>query len=216
MHKKVGLILFSVALIVAAFFGATTVYQNQKTESMKFLADQNFKLFVPDHAPKLGASAPKVYIVEFLDPECESCRWIAPYVKQLMNEYKDRAQLVVRYAPFHGNSKFAVAILEAARKQDKYWETLEMLFETQPHWGDHHNPQPERLWSFLPRIGLDIDRLKQDMEDPAIAKIIEADMADLQTLGVRRTPTFFVNGKPLLDFGPQYLRELVEQELAAK
>lgn len=213
-NNKVVILAITVLGLIAAFAAATHFYRADQTQKMKFLADKNFEHFVRDYSPRMGAEKPKVYLVEFLDPECEACRMIAPYVKDLMKDYKDRVQLVIRYAPFHSNSQFAVKILEAARKQGKYWETLDLIFEKQPQWGDHHNPQPDLIWTFLPQIkDLDVEQIKKDMNDPLILSIIEKDMEDLHFLGVRRTPSFFANGKPLQKFGPQPLRDLIEQEL---
>ena len=160
-----------------------------------------------------GNSEAKVFVVEFFDPECETCREFHPYMYDIMSEFEGKIQLIMRYAPFHGNSILAVSILEGARKQDKYWEALEILYQHQPEWGDHHNPRPELIWNYLPRLGIDIERLKNDMKDPAIQKIIEQDLKDGQTLDVRQTPTFFVNGKPLIEFGPDQLKQLIEAEL---
>jgi len=71
------------------------------------------------------------------------------------------------------------------------------------------------LWQFLPQAGLDLDRLRSDMNDPAIARLIEQDMADAKTLQVHKTPGFFVNGKPLVTFGYEQLQQLVESEVRA-
>jgi protein-disulfide isomerase len=71
------------------------------------------------------------------------------------------------------------------------------------------------IWQFLPKVGLDIERLKKDMNDPAIAKLIEQDLADAKTLNVKKTPGFFANGKPLQRFGYQQLQQLVQSELMA-
>jgi len=51
------------------------------------------------------------------------------------------------------------------------------------------------------------------MNDPEIGKIIQQDLADAKTLNVRKTPGFFVNGKPLPSFGYEQLQELVESEM---
>lgn len=51
------------------------------------------------------------------------------------------------------------------------------------------------------------------MNDPEIEKIIRQDLADVKTLNVRKTPGFFVNGKPLQQFGRKQLRSLVESEI---
>jgi protein-disulfide isomerase len=63
--------------------------------------------------------------------------------------------------------------------------------------------------------GLDIERIKNDMNDPAITKLIEQDITDAKTLNVRKTPGYFVNGKPLQTFGYQQLKELVQSEIRA-
>jgi len=161
-------------------------------------------------AMSLGEASAKVVIVEFFDPECESCRRFHPLTKMLLDEFKGQIKLVLRYAPFHPNSKFAVQILEASRKQNLYFEVLDKLYQYQPQWGDHHHPRPELIWNYLPEIaGLDVEKLKADMSDPETNKIIDQDLQDGQKLGVQRTPQFFVNGEPLLNFGYQELRELV-------
>ena len=127
--------------------------------------------------------------------------------------FKGKVQLVVRYAPFHQNSQIAIRALEAARMQGKYWEALELLFEKQPEWGNHHNPRPELIFDFLQSLNLNMERLKKDMESPLITKMIEQDYEDLRILNVRGTPSFYVNGRPLLNFGIGPLTELVKEEV---
>ena len=78
----------------------------------------------------------------------------------------------------------------------------------------HHNPQPQRIWKFLPNAGLDLEKIRNDMNDPEIAEIIQQDLADAKTLNVRKTPGFFVNGKPLPSFGYEQLQKLVESEIS--
>jgi len=163
----------------------------------------------------LGSDDAKVYIVEFFDPACETCAAFYPLVKNLIAYNPGKAKLVVRYAPFHPGSDYFVKILEAARKQGKFWETLEVMYKNQPYWASHNNPQPELIWQFLPEAGVNIEQIRNDMNDPEIAKRIEQDLADVKTLNVRQTPEFFVNGKPLPSFGYDQLKELVETEIQA-
>jgi protein-disulfide isomerase len=213
VKNKIILISVVVAFLVGGFFFAKKLYQGQEAERLGFVAKDNFKKFVPDYAPKLGPTNPEVYLVEFLDPECESCREFYPFVKMIMDENEGKVQLVVRYAPFHGNSKFAIKILEAARKQGKYWQALEVLFQYQPQWGSHHDPRPELIWKYLPEAGVDVDQIKKEMDDPATDEMIAQELKDMQDLGVRGTPTFFVNGKRLENFGLEPLRQLVRENL---
>ena len=76
--------------------------------------------------------------------------------------------------------------------------------------------QLDQIWQLLPEVGLDVERVKVDMRDPRIAAIIEQDLADAEALGVRKTPGFFVNGKPLEPFGARPLAELIKAEIREK
>jgi protein-disulfide isomerase len=96
-----------------------------------------------------------------------------------------------------------------------YEKTLDIMYKSQPYWASHHNPQPEKIWQFLRESGLDLKQLKADMNDPAIEKIIAQDLADAKTLNVRKTPGFFVNGRPLQTFGYQQLQGLIYSEIKA-
>jgi protein-disulfide isomerase len=214
MKNKSFFTVFGAAFLMGMFFVAGSMYyKNQESKRVESIVKDNFKTLVPGHAMRKGSSEGKVFVVEFFDPECESCREFNPYMHSIMADYEGKIQLVMRYAPFHGNSIFAIKILEAARKQDKYWEALEILYQHQPEWGNHHNPQPELVWNYLPRLNIDVEKLKSQMEDPGIQKIIEQDQIDGKTLDVRMTPTFFVNGKLVEPFGPDELRAAIDQAL---
>jgi protein-disulfide isomerase len=213
MNKKILIVTVSLISLIAIFIIGSKIYQNEETQRLSFIAQENFNTFVPEYSPKIGSLQPEVYLVEFLDPECESCREFYPMVKMLMKEFEGKIQLVVRYAPFHGNSEFVIKVLESARKQNRYWEALEVLFQYQPYWGSHHNPQPQLVWKYLPESGVNIDQIKEDMNDPEINQIIQQDKKDAITLGVRGTPSFFINGKPLQQFGYEPLRSAIQAEL---
>ena len=90
------------------------------------------------------------------------------------------------------------------------------MYKSQPYWASHHNPQPQKIWQFLNMVGLDLEKIKKDMQDPAIEQIIAQDMADAKTLNVHKTPGFFANGRPLQNFGYQQLQDLVFSELNAQ
>jgi protein-disulfide isomerase len=214
MNSQKKIIIASVFLLIGIFAGLAYLFNKNKQMQVDQVAFQNSDVFVRPHSPILGPNDAKVTVVEFMDPECESCRAFYPHIKHIMRKYEGKARLVIRYVPFHHNSRFAIAILEASKQQGKYWETLELLFKTQPAWGDHHNPKPELLWNYLPEVGLNIDQLKKDMQDPKIISLIETDFNDAKTLQIRGTPSFFVNGKMVMEFGTSYLEEAIEQALA--
>jgi protein-disulfide isomerase len=212
---KKTLFLSAAAILVLAFLAGIYFYSTSKTEQAGQLAQQNRAALVRDYSPVLGPADAKVEIVEFFDPACETCRRFYPYVKEILAAEPERVRLVLRYAPFHQNSDYVVALLEAARMQGKYWETLEALLESQDAWVVHHAVQPQQAWMQVQNLGLDLERLQHDMQSPEIAALIRQELADADTLKVMKTPEFFVNGKPLPSFGFEQLQALVQEELAS-
>jgi protein-disulfide isomerase len=202
------------ALLLMVFVIATLVHNTEQGERVDDMVTQNRSALVRDHSPTLGAPDARVHIVEFLDPACETCRAFYPFVKELMAAAPGRIRVIVRYAPFHDGSDQLVKMLEAAKLQGKFWETLEAMFASQPNWAAHHNPQPELVWNHLDGIGLDIEKLKADMASPAVAAAVRQDLDDARALNVTKTPEFFVNGRPMPSFGYEQLQQLVQEELS--
>ena len=210
---KYALVGITCLVLILAFVVASNYYKDSQAQKYGFLAADNAELFVRAHSQTLGSDDAKVYLVEFMDPACETCAAFAPFIQQIMAANPGKIKLVLRYAPFHEGADDFVKILEAARMQGKYWETLDLMFRTQNIWASHHNWQPEKLWALLPRAGVDVEQIRKDMHSPEIAKIIEQDMADVKALNVQKTPGYFVNGKPLQTFGYRQLHELIQTEL---
>jgi protein-disulfide isomerase len=205
----------SCVVLILGIVLTSSCNNNQDAKKQDSLANENESTFIRDHSPTLGSEDAQVALVEFFDPACEACAAFSPFVKNMMAANPGKIRLILRYAPFHTGSDYFVKILEASRKQDKYWETLDVLFKSQPYWASHHKPQPEKIWQFLPKAGLDIEQLRRDMNDPAIVQIIQQDLDDAKALKVDKTPGFFANGKPLQTFGYQQLQALVESEIRA-
>lgn len=207
--------LFIVALVglLSAFILGTLFYTAQKEEPSTPSLALDSSALMRMHSPTLGKQNAPVVIVEFLDPACETCRDFYPLVKQMMAANPDRIRLVLRYAPFHNGSDKVVAVLEAARKQGKFWPALEALLATQADWAPHHSPQVDLVWPHLQGLGLNLEQVRADMTTPEVASVIAQDLADAKALGVTMTPEFFVNGKPLPSFGYEQLKGLVDDAL---
>lgn len=201
--------------LVGGFVLASSYYRKQKAARLGFMAQENSATFVRSHSPTLGDEAAKVYLVKFTDPACETCASFSDFVKQIMAAYPGKIKLVIRYAPFHQGAGEVAAMLEGAKRQGKFWETLDALYASQGYWTHHHQVQPQLALNIVGRAGVDKARLQKDMKDPAIADALAQDLADAEALGVDKTPGFFVNGKPLVVFGARELQELIERELAA-
>jgi protein-disulfide isomerase len=216
----IAAVLVAVLLVAAAFYS-----RGQKQEQEAKVAQQvaasgvaagggDDNAFVRPHSHSLGPKDAKVTVVEFLDPECESCRAMYPIVKHLLSEYGNRVRLVVRYMPFHPNSLAAAAALEAAGEQGRYWEMLESLFLHQPRWGDHHAPRPELIPQLAEQVGLDMEAYRRSVATDVHRKIVETDRKDGESLGVKGTPTFFVNSQRVESLGYEPLKAAIDQALA--
>lgn len=213
--KRVYIIsLFIAALLLAgcADNDKTDNEQSSKnTDITKQMVDDS--TYERPHSPSIGPDSAKVTIVEFFDPACEACRVFYPVVKEIMSRHPENVRLVLRYATFHKDSETVVRLLEAARLQNVFESVLDALLEKQEEWASHHKPNVDRAWEIAESKGLNVEAAKAIMNSEAINKLIVQEMADLKTLNVRQTPTFFVNQKTLSSFGAQQLYELVVSEL---
>jgi thiol-disulfide isomerase/thioredoxin len=212
MNRRLAVVLIA-SLALAAFAAATYFHTRWRPEAPSIEVKED-RLIRP-HSPILGPTSAPVTIVEFFDPSCEACRAFYPTVKEIMATYPQDVRVVIRYADFHPASNEAIRLLEAARKQGKFQRVMEWLLLNQEQWGADGNPNPKRAWEIAGEVGLDVAQAKKDGSTSAVDAVLEQDAADVSAVGVTGTPTFFVNGKPLQNFGKQQLIELVGREVAA-
>jgi protein-disulfide isomerase len=207
----------AVAAVTGTFAGGFVYYKRSSATEAQAAAQavsESIKI-ARAGAPVFGGASAKVEIVEFFDPACEACKAFYPAVKQIINSSFGRVKLQLRYAPLHKGSDIAAKMLEAANLQGKYWPAVEAALIAQDAWASHDNPNVELLWAVFKEIGLDVDRMRKDVNAPEIQAVLDQDLAAIQALKVNKTPTFFVNDSPLLDFGADQLRALVAQKVNA-
>ncbi|CRK55335.1 Periplasmic thiol:disulfide interchange protein DsbA [Alloactinosynnema sp. L-07] len=173
----------------------------------------------PDSHKLSEATDGKVTIVEFLDLECEACGAAFPGVERLRAEYGDRVTFVMRYFPIpsHRNAELAARAVEAAGQQGKLEPMYRLMYENQPQWGDQQVSHRDTFLGFARELGLDLPRFEAALDDPATIARVRKDRDDGTTLGVRGTPTFFVNGVKFPG-APTYeaLKAAIERQLAKK
>ncbi|MBT9605110.1 thioredoxin domain-containing protein [Microbacterium sp.] len=146
------------------------------------------------------AGADAVTVVEFLDFECEACGAYYPVVEDLRLKYEGQINYVVRYFPLPGhiNSETSAVAAEAAARQGRFEEMYKRLFETQSQWGESQQSQAELFRSYATELGLDMAAYDEAVADPTTLERVRSDLEDGRVLGVDRTPTFFVDGEPLI------------------
>ncbi|MDQ3718363.1 MAG: DsbA family protein [Thermoproteota archaeon] len=138
-----------------------------------------------------GSINAPVTIVEYGDYECPYTGMAYPVVKEIMKQFDDKIYFVFRNFPLndiHPHAQHAAEAAEAAAAQDKFWEMHDYLFEHQKVLDDLH------LLEYAQKVGLDIDKFKQEMSGHIYAPLINKSLKSGIESGVEGTPTFFVNG----------------------
>lgn len=213
MNQKTIFLLVA-GILVLAFVLATVIFRNHQASTQNAFISQNQAVVERQSAPLKGPVDARVTIVEFFDPACETCRDFYPLVKKFIKQYPGKVRVMMRFAPLHPGSDQVVKMLEAAHQQGKFWQALEALFNSQDKWIMNHTSQPMRALGILNSLDIDQQKLAADMNSPEIARLVQQDIQDSQTLNVRATPEFFVNGKPMPSFGYEQLSQLVKEAVA--
>lgn len=150
------------------------------------LGEHKEKLLADPLAPVAGNPVGDVTIVEFFDYKCPYCKRVTPALIELLEADKG-VKVVFKEFPILGDSSIlASRAALAAVKQDKYLDFHNALMA---HRGDFDNAAIESLAA---SVGLDVARLKMDMEAPEIAQQIKDNRELALTLGIRSTPTFVI------------------------
>lgn len=158
----------------------------QAAASAQVLQQQRDMLEADPNAPFVGATEPSAVVVEFFDYNCPYCKRSAGDVKALL-ESDEEVRVVFREWPILGEgSVFAARAALAAREQGKYLEMHDGLMAMRGR------AEEASVLALAREIGLDIDRLVQDMEGEAVTAHIETSRGLAQALGITGTPAFVV------------------------
>jgi protein-disulfide isomerase len=212
MNKK-NLFIGISLVIVVTFIAAVAVLQTEQTSQNKNTSLDKPNIIERANAPTKGPSDAKVTIVEFFDPACETCSVFYPLVNNLIKQYPGKVKVMMRYAPLHQGSDQVVKLLEAAHLQGQFWPAVEILFANQQRWTRHHVAEPNSALALLSTLPLDSEQYMRDLNSENISHVISQDVTEGKMLKVRATPQFFVNGKPLINFGYKQLTQLVEEAI---
>jgi len=163
------------------------------------------------NAPASGAEDAPVEVVMFFDFRCPYCKsaW-QQELGVIVRSQPEGIRLGVRQLPLdiHPEARGAALASLAAARQDRYWAMFDALV-------GHEGPLGRSdFLAYATKLGLDVERFARDLDDPALAQQIAADVALADHVGVTGTPGFFINGRYYSGFAPGVLAAMVEEEQA--
>jgi len=170
-----------------------------------------FKISTRDQ-PSLGNANAAVTIVAFTDYQCPSCAAMHPLLERVVKESGDKVRLVTRDFPLniHADAFKAAEAAEAAREQGKYWEYVNVLLQNQSALS------VEKLKSYATQLGLDRARFDAALDSRKFAETVQADVDDGLKLGLKGTPSLFINGRRVTAKTYEELKASVDAALKSK
>lgn len=161
--------------------------------------------------PRLGPEDADIVIVEFMDYKCSYCRVANDWVEDVREEHGDRIQFIIKEYPILGEDS-----LEASRAAIAALQQGTDIYEA------FHNamvsssgPLPSERINQLARVsGVDVERMREAMESPAIMEHISQVRSLGQVLGVTGTPFFIVDGTIVSGANELALDQALQRALA--
>lgn len=168
-----------------------------------------------DDDPIRGSQDAVITIIEFSDYECPFCRrWHQEVLPQIQAKYGDQVRHVYRDFPLysiHANAGPAAEAANCAGDQERYWEFSDLLFSGEIALGR------AAYETYADDLNLDLDTFTQCLDDQRHKDEVDADFAFASELGVRSTPTFFINGLAVVGAQPfEVFEQIIDMELAGE
>jgi len=168
-----------------------------------------------DDDPVWGPDQASITIIEFSDYECPYCRkWHLQIWPLIREAYPDQVRLVYRDFPLtniHANAIPAAAAANCAGEQDAYWEFSDLLFSMELELSAVSYEQ------YASGLGLDMGVFSECLESGRQDEEVQGDYEYAANLGVRSTPTFFINGIAVVGAQPfEVFQQVIEAELAGE
>jgi protein-disulfide isomerase len=172
----------------------------------------SFKIDLGD-APIKGGSSAKVTIVEYSDFQCPFCAKGTEIIEQIKKKYGKKVKIAFKNfpLPFHNQAKTAAVAGLCAQEQsnDKFWKMHDKMF------ADQTKLDPKSLKETAKALGLDQKKFDTCLDSNKYLERVEAEMEAGRKIGVKSTPTFFVNGKLISGAQPiEVFSEVIDEELS--
>lgn len=184
-----------------AAFGADKFREGMGIEEVreavvkKYISDNLTFTFELKDTPKKGAENGKITIVEFADFECPHCAMMRKVLDRVVKAHPETVTVYFKQFPiaFHQYAEKAARATLAAHRQGRFWQMHDIVFANQGKLTD------ESFVAFATELGMNVEKFKKDMADPAIARQVQRDKQEGMDANLSGTPTLFINGKLYLE-----------------
>ena len=134
-----------------------------------------------------------------------------PLFEQLLKQYPNEVKLVYKNYPI-ASHKYAVDAAMAALAaglQGKFWEFHDELYK------NYNRLNDQKVQDIVVQLGLNETKFNQDKKSPQLAARVQRDWEDGKQIGIRGTPTLFINGKKVRNHSIKNLQALIDEQLKA-
>lgn len=219
--KMRKLLPFCIVAVVAlaTVGGGTALYRAKRVSASSASAGGNSVPGDIDSQHVLGSPKAPVTLEEFGDFQCPPCGRLSEPIDKLEEVYKPNLRIVFRNFPLpvHVHAREAALAAEAAALQGKFWQMHDVLYREQATWSNQADAR-SLFNTYAGLVGLDLDRFKRDMDSERLKDAIEKDQRRGASLGVKNTPTIFINNHMIdpQSLNPDALSEAVRAALKEK
>lgn len=213
------------ALFLALFIGTIFVAKNKEDKQAEiqaqFATPRNVRTAstTKTEATNSAMAANAITITEYADLQCPACQYHHPIVKELLAAYPDKVKLAFKHYPLsaaHPNAMDAAIAAEAAGRQGKFFQMVDMMYERQNAWAGLPDPKAKFV-EYAKELGLDIDKFNADLKDKELESLVNKDREEGINNGVNATPTFFIGNERInIPNGLDEFKKLVDERLSSK
>jgi len=168
-----------------------------------------------DNDPVLGPANAPVTIIEFSDYQCPYCRkWYTEVFGRILSTYANKVRFVYRDFPLtslHPEAEPAAIAAHCAGEQGKYWEFHDLIF------GGQLGLSATSYTQYAGNLNMNIEKFSTCISSEKYKAEVESDLKYASNLGVRSTPTFFINGIAVVGAQPfEVFQQVIDQELGSQ
>ncbi len=176
-------------LIAALRQAEDKLHKDDEVKASQAVADHHKEVFDDPATPVAGNPKGDATIVEFFDYRCPYCKQVEPSLESMLT-HDSKLRLVYKEFPILGPASVTAARAAlAAQRQGKYDAFHDAMMAA------HGNITDETIYRVAASVGLDVEKLKRDMESPEIAQQIKDNMKLADALDIHGTPAFVIGDK---------------------